>query len=450
MLLALHACLAVAFRARPIVGVALPTVYPYARFAGTRAAVPTVRRVGVSPRAQYDIDFSEVDYVDDDEEDDEVYAVKREARMDKARESMPTIANMTVPDLKLELRRLGLKMSGRKSELVERLTNVRRKISQGLPTSETEVQRDTEAKWYMLQTANGFEGTVERTLSQAIKVQGMGKDIDQIFLPILHGATSVRDSSVMPSYLLIHMRMNRELHEFVSGITYVVNFVGADHGGRSRAGGLDGTRGFVWPRPLSQGQYESIIQLTMAKQPGEEGEASQAGLAVGELVEVVSGPFKGMRGAVLEVGAEELCSVSLTVMGRQTSVQVPVRHCVPLDPELAVGADPSFPRGKRVDVDADSFERDRRDLGPGDEAETEDSEDSEDADDPSLGAGDDMDTDMEADMEAELSERMGLAPEDEWGDQEAEEAVTPGRAAVEEEDWEEEEVDLPDFNLEAV
>ena len=98
-------------------------------------------------------------------------------------------------------------------------------------------------------------------------VQGLKKDLDDVFVPILEGETSIRDSSVMPSYIFVHMRMSKvflspthpflpyvaphfshisplnsvlkEMMSYVSELNYVVNFVGADRGGRSRSGQME-------------------------------------------------------------------------------------------------------------------------------------------------------------------------------------------------------------------
>jgi len=326
---------------RPLFALLLLLPLAASLFAGlaSRQAVlrpPPAVLLRASPaRASFSIDFSAIqgDEEEDEEEDAATVAAQREASMQKARAELPTVVNMTVADLKTELRVLGLRVTGRKAELVERLEQTRRKMAAGLPPIETEVHRDVEPLWYMLQTANGFERTVERSLSQAIEVQRLQEDIDRIFVPIADGETSVRDASVMPSYILVHMRMTRALHTFITGMQYVVNFVGADHGGRSRSGQLDGSRGFVWPRPLTDDQFQSIVTLTKeaarASGAGGEGEEAPPSLANGARVLVSSGPFKGLEGTVTEVGTEGLATVLLTVMGRQTAVSLPERSCQP-------------------------------------------------------------------------------------------------------------------------
>ena len=110
-----------------------------------------------------------------------------------------------------------------------------------------QVHRDTEFHWYMLQTANGFENAVKNTIAQRIAVdKRLQLSINETFVPLMQGETSVRESSVMPSYIFLRMKMDKFLHQMISEIQYVVAFVGGDHGGRSAAGNMLGTRGFVY------------------------------------------------------------------------------------------------------------------------------------------------------------------------------------------------------------
>ena len=84
--------------------------------------------------------------------------------------SLP-LANMTVAALQAELKLLGLRSTGRKADLIERIENARRKKAAGVPVHALEVHQDRELKWYMVQTANGFEKTVSTTIRQSVEVQ---------------------------------------------------------------------------------------------------------------------------------------------------------------------------------------------------------------------------------------------------------------------------------------
>jgi len=160
----------------------------------------------------------------------------------------------------------------------------------------------------------------------AVQAQRLHDQIEQVFLPILEGETSVRESSVMPSYIFVRMRMNQELHFLISSLQYVVSFVGADRGGRTMSGQMQGNRGFVRPLPMTDEQFQNIVQLTKQSVSSKDG-AAEAGFAVDEVLEVLEGPFKGLQGPVLAVGEDgETLTVALQVMGRDTPVDVPSRH----------------------------------------------------------------------------------------------------------------------------
>ena len=63
-----------------------------------------------------------------------------------------------------------------------------------------------------------------------------------------------------------------------------------------------GTRGFVWPRPVSDEAFAAVVRLTKQKLgvagEGEEDESAEPAFQMGQLLRVVSGPFKGLCGPV--------------------------------------------------------------------------------------------------------------------------------------------------------
>ena len=274
------------------------------------------------------------------------------------------MANKTVAVLKAECKTLGLRRTGSKPMLIDRLEQAHRRLERGIPIIDNEVQKTGSIDWYMLQTANGFEGSVARTMRQAIAGPLKG-DVEKVFIPLLEGETTVRDNSVMPSYIFVRMRMNKNLYQVVSNMNYVINFVGADYGGRSLNGQMRGSRGFVKPMPLTDEAFENIITLTKQKR-GDDGKllgAFAGGGAAGaapavatfeadDMVQVTEGPFKGLQGPVLAAatdadadadadgGAEaeaeaeaEMVRVALSIMGRETAVKLPARHLVRLTAE---------------------------------------------------------------------------------------------------------------------
>ena len=55
---------------------------------------------------------------------------------------------------------------------------------------------------------------------------------------------------------------------------------------------------------MSDAQFEKIVKLTQVKRV-EEATKEEADLAVGDTLEVCEGPFKGMKGPLLEVSEDD-------------------------------------------------------------------------------------------------------------------------------------------------
>ena len=306
-----------------------PRPHPVAP-AHARSIAPMVRVIASRMSIGFEFPAS-----DDEEEEAE------QEQLAKSTITIPSTpaANMTVDELKACLKTTGNRVAGTRAELIKRVQVLQRKQLLGLPLNELEVQKQADMRWFMLQTANGFERAVERNLNMMIKTNRLSDRIDQVFVPILEGASSVRESSVMPSYIFVRMLMDPRLHTIITEMQYVISFVGADRGGRSMSGQMAGNRGFVQPMPMSEAAFEKIVKLTQAKRLAEGGDGADSAPAesdastiqVDDLVDVCEGPFKGMQGPVLERtddGGKAGLTLVLTVMGRDTPVTVPEDHCI--------------------------------------------------------------------------------------------------------------------------
>ena len=51
------------------------------------------------------------------------------------------------------------------------------------PTLEPEPPRNPNAKWYILQAHTGYEGRVEQTIREKLRIKGLGELVDEIFIP---------------------------------------------------------------------------------------------------------------------------------------------------------------------------------------------------------------------------------------------------------------------------
>lgn len=155
-------------------------------FDGLHAASPPRREMAClrtlarhGPRLSFGLEFPEEDDQDNENDDEqEEKAVDTTAGFNpgggeevKFTITQDPAANMTVAELQTELRRVGQKHTGTKKELVERVQMLQRKHALGLPLHDLQVQPEDDFRWYMLQTANGFERAVERNINLAISAQ---------------------------------------------------------------------------------------------------------------------------------------------------------------------------------------------------------------------------------------------------------------------------------------
>ena len=115
--------------------------------------------------------YESFEFAYDEEEDEAEEEAQEAARVARLVVPDKPVANMTVGELAETLKQLGLRHTGAKPALVERLQSIQRKHALGLPINDMEVQSDEALRWYMLQTANGFERAVETNLNMAVRAQ---------------------------------------------------------------------------------------------------------------------------------------------------------------------------------------------------------------------------------------------------------------------------------------
>ena len=164
--------------------------------------------------------------------------------------------------------------------------------------------------WYILQTFSSFEQKVADTLKDIIKKKELGDKIEDVLVPV-HEVTEVkrgkrvqRKKKYFPSYVLVKMEMNKELHHMIKNIQKVTGFLGSA-----------GT-----PVPVSDSEIDKILgnikEGSLVPEPS-------ISFDVGEQVKVCEGPFASFTGLVEEVDEEKSrLKVSVSIFGRPTPVEL--------------------------------------------------------------------------------------------------------------------------------
>ena len=117
-------------------------------------------------------------------------------------------------------------------------------------TLESPTIRTGVARWYAVQVASSCEKKVKATLEQRAVTLGVSNRILEIEIPETPAVKIKKDGSrqsteekVFPGYVLVRMVLDEDTMMAVRSTPNVINFVGADRGGRSVSGQMVGNRG---------------------------------------------------------------------------------------------------------------------------------------------------------------------------------------------------------------
>jgi transcriptional antiterminator NusG len=169
-------------------------------------------------------------------------------------------------------------------------------------------QKESGRNWYAIHTYAGYENAVARNLRQRAESLGMTDRIFQVIVPtekkikIKGGKRVESEEKVYPGYILVDMIVTDDSWYVVRNTPRVTGFVGAG----------------VYPVPVSQ---EEVDRLLSQMESGETQHAIE--LSLGELVNIIDGPFKDFQGTINEIDNERgKIKVMVSMFGRETSVEL--------------------------------------------------------------------------------------------------------------------------------
>ena len=192
-------------------------------------------------------------------------------------------------------------------------------------TEETELQepvkpQNPNVKWYILQAYSGYEGRVEQTIREKLRIRGLEHLVDEIFIPsediirTKEGKKRKVNQKYFPGYVLIHMELTPELWHLLMDINRVSGFIG-------------GTQ--KKPLPLDEKELEEIRSQV---NEGFQQKATEDEFSVGQKVTIIEGSFGNFSGTIDEVNLERRkLKVLVSIFGRPTPVEVEfenVKHVV--------------------------------------------------------------------------------------------------------------------------
>lgn len=179
------------------------------------------------------------------------------------------------------------------------------------PTPAPEPPRNPNAKWYILQAHTGYEGRVEQTIREKLRIKELGELVDEIFIPSeeivrTKGGKQRRiNQKYFPGYILIRMELKPELWHLLMDIDRISGFVG----GTQRD-----------PLPMDE---EELNAIKAQVSEGFQQMAEEEEYVIGQKVVITEGPFNGFNGIIDEINKErEKLKVLVSIFGRPTPVEV--------------------------------------------------------------------------------------------------------------------------------
>jgi transcriptional antiterminator NusG len=171
----------------------------------------------------------------------------------------------------------------------------------------------TQTRWYAIQTYSGHENKVQKLIQRKIEEEAGApeeKEIRDVLVPtqdvveIRNGKRVTVTKRLYPGYVLVSMVMNERTLHAINNIQGVIKFVGS---GKA-------------PQPLRDEEINKILGVKVEE---EEEDREEIPFHIGQVVEVMQGPFTDFSGTVQEVYADKgKVKVEVSLFGRPTSVEL--------------------------------------------------------------------------------------------------------------------------------
>ncbi len=162
--------------------------------------------------------------------------------------------------------------------------------------------------WYAIHTVVGFEDIVAEAIMKRAEAFDMKDKIFNALVPkekvwvIKGGKRELVEQKIYPGYVLVDMIVTDDSWYVVRNTPKVTSFVGV------------GTT----PVPLDENELKEIFMRMKKEEP-----EIETDLKIGDLVEVVQGLFKGMKGKVIEVDRErQKLKILVPIMKREAPIEV--------------------------------------------------------------------------------------------------------------------------------
>lgn len=167
---------------------------------------------------------------------------------------------------------------------------------------------DSSRQWYAVHTYSGYEEKVSESIRQRVNSVDMADKIFDVMVPkekqieIKNGKRKIVEKKIFQGYVLVEMKMTEDAWYIIRNTPGVTGFVGSGS----------------TPTPVSDDEMAKIKKRMGVDEP-----KHRIDFSVGEVVNIIDGPFKGFDGAINEIDTQKgKIKVLVSMFGRDTPVEL--------------------------------------------------------------------------------------------------------------------------------
>lgn len=172
----------------------------------------------------------------------------------------------------------------------------------------TSKRYDSTRQWYAIHTYSGYEEKVAESIRQRVESVDMADKIFDVMVPkekqieIKNGKRKIVEKKIFQGYVLVEMKLSEDAWYIIRNTPGVTGFVGSG----------------VTPTPVSDDEMTKIKKRMGVAEP-----KHNIDFSIGEVVNIIDGPFKGFDGAVSEIDTQKgKLKVLVSMFGRETPVEL--------------------------------------------------------------------------------------------------------------------------------
>ncbi len=162
--------------------------------------------------------------------------------------------------------------------------------------------------WYILQCYTGHERRIQEKLEKFVQDNKLQEKITRILVPeeeiieIKNNKRIEKTTKIFPGYIFIQMDFDEALYYDIRRIVGNARFIGTKN----------------QPSPVKEDEILKILRKI-----GDKTKKIDVDFEIGELIKVISGPFRGYMGPINEINGERgKVKVLISIFGRETPVEL--------------------------------------------------------------------------------------------------------------------------------